>query len=417
MKKTYSAEIISIGTELLMGEIVDTNSSYLSAELVNLGYSVFRKSTVGDNLDRISHSIKEAIKRSDLVILGGGLGPTDDDLTREAICQFIGEKPEVSPELLEELQNMFKSRNRKMAEKNIKQAWIAKDIKALKNPIGTACGWLWQKNKKIIVAMPGPPEEMKRMWTEQVKPLLPASSQVIYHKTIHTAGIGESDLAELIPELTLNVNPSAGTYARESGVDVRIAASAETLSIAQQIAAPAIKKVESTLADYIYGYDDDTLSTAIMQRLNAYKQTLSCMESVTGGSLASELTDCPGISSCFVGGIVTYNNEMKILAGVPQKTIETFGAVSEEVATAMAQAARNKFSTDWAMATTGVAGPEAHAGIKPGFAWVAVAGPDRVITSKSINWPGNRSSVKRRTRKAALVLLLNALKGNKIASR
>ncbi len=411
MKKTLSAEIISIGTELLLGEIVDTNSSFLSAELRDLGYSVFHKITVGDNLNRISKVIEEAIKRCNLVILGGGLGPTDDDLTREAICKFIGEEPEICPNLLENLKAMFQVRGRKMADKNLKQAWTAKGIKPIPNPVGTACGWSWQKDDKTIIAMPGPPEEMKRMWLEQVKPYLPASSQVLYHKTIHTAGIGESDLAELIPDLTKATNPSAGTYARESGVDIRIAASAENLQTAELIAAPAIEKVETVLGEFIYGYDEETLAMALMKQLVSKKQTLSTIESVTGGSLASELTDCPGMSSCFVSGEITYNNQNKIKAGVDAAIIDKFGPVSEEVAIEMAKAAQKKYSTTWAISTTGVAGPDSHGGKKPGFAWVAVAGPDNFIKSKNVDWPGNRLSIKRRTRKAAMVLLLKSLKG------
>ncbi|HNX77308.1 MAG TPA: competence/damage-inducible protein A [Candidatus Rifleibacterium sp.] len=395
MKQPLVAEMISVGTELLLGEIIDTNAAFLGERLRDLGIFVYRRQTLGDNLERLSRAIKEAMQRADLLILCGGLGPTDDDLTREAIAAAVGEEPFVDQALLVDLEAKFAARKRKMPEGNRKQAWLIKSARSLANPYGTAPGWLVDVGGKLIIALPGPPSELTRMWTEQVEKLLPASGRCLYHRTLHTIGIGESDLAERIKDFTALDSPGIGTYARNSGVDVRIAASGGNATQARAVADPVIREIELLLAPWIFGCDDETVVSAIKKLLDAKHQTFSCMESLTGGCLAAEITDCPGISSCFSGSITTYSAKAKVMAGVDAGLIDKFGVVSAEVAVAMAVAARKMFATDWGLSTTGVAGPDSLEGKSPGTAWVAVSGP---IGEKAafVDWPGDRAMIRKR---------------------
>lgn len=412
MNKTLSAEIISVGTELLLGEIIDTNAAYIANRLRDRGILVYRKVTVGDNLKRLVAVIKDSMARADLIILGGGLGPTDDDLTREAISEAVGETPAVDAQLLEGLKQMFAARKRDMPSANAKQAWLINSSIALPNPVGTAYGWLVKHSGKIIVALPGPPGEMKKMWHEQVEPRLPASGSCLFHKTIHTTGIGESDLAERIKEFTRLDSPGIGTYARNSGVDVRVAAVAASEEKARAIAIPVIDKIDRILEPWVFGYDDETIVSAIKKILDQRQQSFACMESVSGGNLAAEITDCPGISSCFKGSLTAYTNAIKIMAGVAEELIRNHGAVSSEVALAMARGCRKMFDSDWGLATTGVAGPESLEGRKPGSVWVAVAGKDFEFTM-FLDWPGDRTMVKNRACRSALQSFFKILKEEK----
>lgn len=401
--------MISVGTELLLGEIIDTNAAFLGERLRDLGIFVYRRQTLGDNLDRLTAAIKDVLTRADLLILCGGLGPTDDDLTREAIAAAVGEEPHVDESLLKDLEQKFAARKRNMPEGNRKQAWLIKSARALANPYGTAPGWYVNHGGHTIIALPGPPSELTRMWCEQAEKLLPASGNFLYHRTFHTIGIGESDLAERIKDFTRLESPGIGTYARNSGVDVRIAASAGSVTQAQAVADPVIREVELRLAPWIFGCDDETVVSAVKKILDGRKQTFACMESVTGGSLAAEITDCPGISSCFIGSMTAYANEAKVMAGVDPELIKKFGVVSAEVAVAMAIAVKKMFKTDWGLATTGVAGPAGLEGKSPGTAWVAVAGPSGEKAA-FVDWPGDRAMIKKRVCRTAFQCFFNSLK-------
>ncbi len=409
MKENLVAEIISVGTELLLGEIVDTNATFLSTRLRDLGITVYRKSTVGDNLERLTETIRNALSRSDIAILGGGLGPTDDDMTREAIAAYLNEKPYVDDQLYKELKDKFAARNRPMPANNAKQAWLIKSAVTLPNPIGTAPGWFVKTNdEKIIITLPGPPHEMTRMWVEEVEPKLPVSSKCLYHKIIHTIGLGESFLTEKIAKYTNISVPGVGTYARGSGVDIRVAAVGNSMEEAKKIVEPVVNDICNILSGYVFGFDDDTIVSVIKRKLDEKNQTLCCIESLTGGMLASQIASCEGISSCFKGSITSYANEIKELAGVNHDTIEKFGAVSKETATEMAVSIKKLFKTDWAISTTGVAGPSSLEGKRPGTAWVALAGPDGV-TTELVDWPGSREMVRLRVCKTALNLLFKNL--------
>jgi nicotinamide-nucleotide amidase len=327
---TLLAEIISVGTELLMGEITDSNAAYIALELKNRGVFIHWKTTVGDNLERLEEAITRALSRSDLVILGGGLGPTDDDLTREGILATIGETAVVDEEYLSKLRAWFESRGRSFPEQNIKQAWISKSAAAIANPVGTAPGWFVRvpNSPKIIVAMPGPPREMKRMWTEQVLPRLELPQSGFYFKTFRTVGIGESHLAERLGELAKQQNPSIGTYARRDGVHVRVAASASTLEAAQELAALSEQAVQEKLAGFIYGSDDQSLPEVILEQLRSKNQTLAIIESISGGIISDELSNPKGSSDVFQGGSVAYSNTAKIKLGVNPEILEQHGAIS-----------------------------------------------------------------------------------------
>jgi nicotinamide-nucleotide amidase len=406
--KNLIAEIISVGTEILLGEIIDTNAAWIAIRLRENGLCLYRKTTVGDNLERLSQAVKTALLRADLVFLTGGLGPTEDDVTREAIAIAFDEELKPDKELETQIQKMFERRGRKMAETNLKQAQIIQSANPLPNKIGTACGWQVKQKGKTLFALPGPPVEMKQMWQESVVNLLPLSELKLFAKTIRTSGIGESDLVDKIPEFTSMSMPGVGTYARDFGVDIRIAAMVATEKEGEKIVLPVADEIYKRLQSYVYGFDEETLVQAIMNLLNAKGQKIALMESVTGGTLASEFTRCKGISSCFIGSVTAYQVDVKRMFGVPAQILEKYGVVSEQVAKAMANEIKNRFSADWGIATTGVAGPDSHGGQPPGTAWIAVAGSKEIYTRK-LDWPGTRPMIIARIAKNALQLLWSIL--------
>ncbi|MGM0599291.1 MAG: competence/damage-inducible protein A [Candidatus Rifleibacteriota bacterium] len=409
MKKQLTAEIITIGTELLLGEIIDTNASFIAEQLNRQGIGVFRRVTVGDNFKRLTRALQEGLQRADILITTGGLGPTDDDITREAIACVCNEQLHEDHKLLEDLKALFARRNRSMTANNKKQAMIIKSAEALNNSYGTACGWLVRSKDKIIIALPGPPEEMRQMWLKQVLKKLPEAEGHFYFTTIHTIGTGESTLAEKIADFTTAASPGVGIYARGMGVDVRVGVVSDSAEKAQKIVEPVAKEIELRLAENIFGRDEETIVSAIRKFLDNFNQSVSCMESVTGGMLAAFFTDCPGISSCFHGSVTAYNEKIKADFGVSADIISEYGVVSEQVAIEMARAAKKQFATDWAVSTTGVAGPNPHDGKKPGTAYIGISGPD-ISEAFFVDWPGSRMMVRQRICKAALYRLWGCLK-------
>ncbi len=409
------AELISVGTELLLGEIVDSNAAYLAQELKSRGVTLYWKTTVGDNLDRVIEAIRRGLGRSDVVILGGGLGPTDDDLTREAISAVVGEEPVVDQVYLEQLRAFFESRGRSFPESNTKQAWVLPSGEALANPVGTAPGWFLKFPHgeflgKIVVAMPGPPREMTRMWRDQVLPRLPLPTSSLYAVTLRTNAIGESHIAEKLAAWTQSSNPSVATYARRDGVHVRVAASGSSLEDARRVAEAAEQSVRETLAGFIYGADEETLPGVVGALLLERHQTVAAMESLTGGLVADELTNIPGASQYVVGGAVTYTDDAKTRMGVTPATIAAHGAVSPETALEMAQAVRERFGSSWGVSTTGVAGPDTSEGKPVGTLFVGVAGP-HFSKAFEMGSTGDRRTLKERAAFLALGQLWRALLG------
>jgi competence/damage-inducible protein CinA-like protein len=297
------AEVLSIGTELLLGQIVDTNSAYLARRLALLGIDCLHMQTVGDNLARAIEAFERALARSELVVATGGLGPTEDDLTREAIAAALGEKPRVDAALEAELRAWFGGRGLAMPERNRKQAWLIPSARALPNPNGTAPGWTVEKDGKRIVAMPGVPREMTPMWEDHVEPTL-APGGALRWRTLKMLGIGESAVEELLDELVHSTSPTVATYAKSDGVHVRIAAKAATAAEADNRVAGMEAEVRARLADYVWGTDDDSLGEVIGKRLLAYGWRLALAESLSAGEIARALADATDARRWFAGALV-----------------------------------------------------------------------------------------------------------------
>ena len=298
------AELISVGTELLLGEILDTNAQYISARLPALGIDLYYVSKVGDNLERLAEVIGRAWSRSDLVITTGGLGPTEDDLTREAIAAVLGEEMAVDPASEAALRDFFARRGAAMPERNVKQATLIPSSRAIANPRGTAPGWWVERDGHIIVAMPGPPSEMQRMWEKEVAPELERrpTGSILVTRTLKTAGLGEGHVDEMLSPFLKSMNPSIGVYAKQDGVHLRIGAKAADADEALRLIEPLEGDIRRLLGDVIWGADDDTLASAVGQLLLEQQLMLGTMESCTGGLLADTLTDVPGSSQYYRGG-------------------------------------------------------------------------------------------------------------------
>ena len=407
------AEILSCGTELLLGHITDTNATYLAQSLAPLGIDLFFVSEVGDNQGRIVETLRRAWERSDLIIMTGGLGPTEDDLARESISSLLGETMQVAPTLEAELRAMFARMGAQMPERNVKQATLIPSAQALPNPIGTAPGWWVEKDGRIIVAMPGVPREMYRMWQEQAIPRLrPSLGGFIFTRILRVTGLGESSVEERLSALTHSSNPTIATYAKDDAIDVRITAKAGTQEEARQLVSEMELHARPLLGDHVFGTDKDTLASVVGALLQKRKQTLGVMESLTGGLLSSAITDVSGSSNYFAGGLVTYSSELKEQMGVPREILDAYGAVSEEAAIAMAQAVRERLGTDFGLGITGVAGPDTQEGKPVGTVYFAVAGPEGGVSRSGAGMRANRSDNKRLAVLAALNLLRRLLEGS-----
>jgi len=405
------AEILSIGTEILLGEIVDTNAAFIASRLPALGIDLYFKAVVGDNLDRLTETIGRARERSDLVICTGGLGPTEDDLTREAICAVLGEEPHVDADLERNLRAFFEGRGFKMPESNVKQSWLIPSARAIPNPRGTAPGWWAERDGKIIVAMPGPPTEMTRMWEKEVEPELRRRNpgSVLVTRTLKTAGVGEGTVDEMMSPMLKSTNPSIGIYARVDGVQVRLAAKAADEQAAWRLLRPAEEQARAILGAAVWGADDDTFERVVGDMMRQRGISLATMESCTGGLLASTITDVPGASGYFRGGLVSYRTEMKIAWGVRGDVIEQHGVISAECAREMARAARERLEASVGVGITGVAGPDEQEGKPAGTVHIAIDAMWAPPQSVSYTFPQGRAAVKRRAVTTALVLLRQSL--------
>lgn len=408
------AEIMSCGTELLLGHITDTNATYLAQSLAALGIDLYFVSQVGDNQGRIVETLRRAWERSDLVIMTGGLGPTEDDLARESISALLGETMRVDPRLEAELRGMFAGRNVEMPERNIKQATLIPSAQALPNPRGTAPGWWVEKDGRIIVAMPGVPREMFQMWEREVMPRLSKyTGGLIFTRILRVWGLGESTVEERLDALLHNTNPTIATYAKTDAVDVRITAKAETRELAEQLVTAMEVQVRQALGYHVFGVDKQTLQSVIGNHLVERGQSLAVMESLTGGLLASTITDVAGSSRYFVGGIVAYSSELKVQMGVPREVIDRYGVISEETARAMAHMVRERLGADYGLGITGVAGPDKQEDKPVGTVYIVVEGPDGVVTGMGPGWRASREDTKRLSVMAALNLLRLHLEGVK----
>lgn len=399
-----------MGWELLRGEVIDTNAPYLATQLLCLGVAVEGISAVGDDLERLTEAISGALSRSDIVVLTGGLGPTEDDLTREAIARVMGEELYVDRELERWLRDFFASRGVSMPERNIKQAMLIPSAKALPNPRGTAPGWWVERGEKLILALPGPPAEMERMWEKEVLPrLYPKLGAVILTRTLKTFGLPEAAVDEALTPVLKSANPTIGIYAKPDGIHICLTARASDEASARRLISEMETRVRELVGpERVWGVDGQTLEGVIGEMLLQRGLSLATMESCTGGLLANTITDVPGSSRYFRGGFVAYTAEMKRALGVPAETIEKFGVVSPQVAEAMATAARDRLGADVGVGITGVAGPDPLEDKPPGTVHISIDVKGKHLTVSPI-YRFDRLRFKRFTTTAALFQLQKAL--------
>jgi nicotinamide-nucleotide amidase len=404
------AEIISIGTELLLGDIIDTNSAYLASQLPLLGLDLNYISTVGDNQDRFIETLRQAWRRSDIIITTGGLGPTQDDITREAIAGFLGEKLSVDYALVEKFKEQFRYFKREMPPSNIKQATVIPSAEIIPNPRGTAPGWWVEHDNRIIITMPGPPREMELMWTKEMMPRLQnmSSNAVIVSKTLKTFGLTEAEVDERASPFLPSTNPTLATYAKIDGIYLRITAKAQTETQAQKLINQRETDIRSILGEYVWGADSESLESIVGNLLSSKKLTMATMESYTGGFLANVITNVPGSSKYFVGGLIAYNDTSRAAFDIDPQCISRYGTISAEICESMATIAREKLRTSIGLGLTGVMGPAEIEGRSIGTIFISIVDAQRRY-SYSKNYPGNRLQIKQRAVTAALFELRRIL--------
>ena len=382
-----SAEIICVGTELLLGDILNTNVQFLAKQLASLGIPHYYQSVVGDNPQRLQQVLEVASKRASILIFTGGLGPTPDDLTIKAIADFFAVSLTERAEIIEDMTEKFAQRGRKMASNNRKQALLPQGATILPNPIGTAPGIIWQPRENLtILTFPGVPSEMKRMWQETAVPYLKGQGwgqEVIYSRILRFQGIGESDLATKISPFFDLTNPTVAPYASKGQVKLRVAAKAKSQAEARALILPIAQQLQKIAGRDYFGSDDDTLASVVGKLLIHASQTLAVAESCTGGGLGEMLTTISGSSDYFLGGVIAYANQVKeSLLGINSSDLAKFGAVSEVVAKQMALGVQKRLGTDWGLSITGIAGPSGGKVDKPvGLVYIGLATPNQEVES------------------------------------
>ena len=413
-----SVEIVAVGTELLLGQLVDTNTPFIASELARAGIDVRATQSVGDNRERIAAAVRTSLARAQGVVMTGGLGPTIDDLTREAVCDALDVGTQLYEPALRQMEAIFARFGRPMRANNRKQAELPAGSRPLDNPRGTAPGFIaFASDEKFVACMPGVPREMKPMLREQVVPFLRerfGSRETIVTRIIHTIGLGESEIDHRIADLFgSSENPKIALLAHDFRADVKIMAKASTAHQADAMIAPLQTEIVRRLEDGVFGYDTDTPESAILRLLRSQRRRLALAESCTGGRIAAALTSVPGSSQTFVGAVVAYDNAVKIShLGVDAGTLEHNGAVSDEVAREMARGARARLGADVALATTGIAGPDGGTAEKP-VGLVLVALDDGTENSRVWNFrfEGDREAITQRATMTALNLLWRYAKG------
>jgi len=409
-----NAEIIAVGTEILLGDIVNTNAQYISRELANLGINVYKQEVVGDNEERVLESFKNAFENSDIIITTGGLGPTPDDLTKEMAAKYFNKELVLHKESYENLKTFFDKGGRELVGSNEKQVYFPKDAIVLKNDQGTAPGAIIEgdKGKKIIV-LPGPPREMKPMFDNYVVPYLKEfTDSVLVSKVLRTFGIGESRMAEIVNDLIVNqTNPTVAPYAKDIEAILRITAKAKNEKEAEELIKPVEKEIRGRLGEYIYGEGETSLEEVVGELLVKKGIKIATAESCTGGMVAEKLINYAGISESFLEGAVTYSNEAKMKRlGVKKETLDKYGAVSKETAKEMAEGIAKVAGADLGVSTTGIAGPGGGTAEKPvGLVYIGVYYKGNCLV-KEFNFTGNRNRVRVRTTMSALDLVRRTIK-------
>ena len=395
-------EILSIGTELLLGNIVNTNAQWISEQLSQLGLNHFRQSTVGDNCDRIIKAIQEISKRSNILITTGGLGPTPDDLTTEAIAKSFDVSIFERSHLWDEIkQKLSRAKLQENSSSLRKQCFFPKDAQIINNPRGTAPGMIWEPIKGFtILTFPGVPSEMKAMWEETAFEFIKnkfSDGYSFFSNTLKFSGIGESSIAEEIKDLLNLKNPTVAPYANLGEVKLRITARAKNDLDAQNIIKPIKEKLTKKFSKFIFGENNDTLAGVLIKELAKRKETIVFAESCTGGLLSSSITSISGSSQVFLGSIVSYSNELKnSLLNISEERLARYGAVSEEICEDMAINVKKKLGADWSIAISGIAGPNGGSQEKPiGLVHISISGPNNHITNikKTFNTTRNRIEI------------------------
>ncbi len=414
---TMNAVLISIGDELVTGRTVDTNSAWLAGRLTALGITILAHETVGDDRAEIRHAIDEAARRADWVLVTGGLGPTLDDLTRQALAEAMDAPLELRQAFVDQIADMFRRFGKTMPEQNKVQAMFPVGSKAIANTCGTAPGIQARLHDADVFVMPGVPREMKVMFERDALPqlLARAGGHVTLTETLWTFGQGESTVGEQLADLMQRgLNPAVGTTAQDAKIGVRLLATGASRDEAEALLAATVEAIRGRLGALIYGRGEQTLSEAVGSLLREKGQTVATAESCTGGWIAKSLTDIPGSSAYVLSGFVTYSNEAKTsMLGVPAELIERHGAVSARVAEAMALGCRSRTGADWAISVTGIAGPTGGTAEKPvGLVFVGLAGPEGChVRAFRLGDHLNRIAIRSRTRWAALNMLRLALLG------
>lgn len=394
------AEILSIGTELLLGDILNTNAQYIARRLADVGIFVYYQTVVGDNPERMAKAFNLAFERADLVITTGGLGPTKDDLTKELAAEYFGKRLVEDRASLKKIEEYFAKSGRPMTENNRKQAYFPEGSIIVPNPNGTAPGCIIDEKGKILVMMPGPPKEMVPMLEEQVMPYLSKYQDcILVSKVLRVLGLGESLMEDKIKDLMdAQTNPTIAPYAKDGEAILRITARGRDKSEAEELIAPVENAIRERLGDNIYGTGETSIEQVLAEILMSKKLTISLAESCTGGLVCSKLVKVPGISSVLMEGAVTYSNDAKIRRlNVKKETLEKHGAVSAETAAEMAEGIAKAAGTDIGLSVTGIAGPDGGTDEKPvGLVYAGLYIKGKVMTRK-YNFPGNRQNVQNRT--------------------
>jgi len=408
------AEIIAVGTELLLGQIANTNAQFLSQILAQLGIGVYYHTVVGDNEKRLIETVNQGLQRSDLLILTGGLGPTKDDLTKEAIGKITGKKLVEDEQAMRRIENYYKHRNIPMPENNRRQALVLEGAQIFPNDHGMAPGMAITYNNKHIILLPGPPHEIKPMFRKYgISYLfsLMTTQKVVHSKVLHFFGIGESALEEKLMDLIDNQsNPTLAPLASEGEVTIRLTALADSVPEAEKMIEEIEKEIESRVGEYIYGYNGDSLAMVLVRTLKEKGKTLALAESITGGLISHFITSIPGSSQVYQGGIVCYSNEVKNrFLGVPEQVLLEEGAVSATTAEIMAKEVRKGMRTDFGLSITGEAGPNPSEKQPVGKVFIGLADQSGTYVEE-LQLSGRRDGIQLRATKHALFMLIERLK-------
>ncbi len=408
------AEIITIGDELLIGQVIDTNSAWLGQSLSAIGITLYQRSACGDTKEQILDCLHDATKRSDIIILTGGLGPTKDDITKQTLCEFFNTSLIQNDKVLEWVNNIFRLRKTPMLDINLQQAMVPENCEVLWNRSGTAPGMWFDVNNKIYISLPGVPFEMKTIFAEEAVPLLKQKFELpfIYHRTFQTCSIGESFLAEKIKhiEAALPSHIKLAYLPSVGAVRLRLSAYGTDKNLLEQEVATIANQFYETIGEYIFGEGDDSLPQVIGILLNSKEKTIATAESCTGGYIAHQITSIAGSSKYFTGSIVSYDNKIKQQElNVSNEILQQHGAVSEPCVIQMAQAIIEKFGVDYAIATSGIAGPDGGTEEKPvGTVWIAVGSKNKIVAQK-FNMGDNRERTIIRSTLMALDMLRKQL--------